>query len=349
MSSSTSSSDEQRWRRSFLGFVVSTVVLVPLVWLIIVLADPFDTLHLSPPMERLPIARNQRYSSPALARNPSFDSAVTGTSTVLLLDPEQLDRDLGGRFLNLSLKLGVPHEMYKLMRVFRRHHDEVRTIIVSIGYMWLLDTEGRPKPTTHHFRFPEWMYDTDPWNDYAEHFNFYALRHTPRRLQQALGGDRPRYRADGYQRYTPIESLYDLAKVRQKLYGQPAPTPEEIERLQTRPPDNPSEGASFDLATLRDLLALFPAETEKIVLLPPLHVTIQPPLAKAKRELVEMAGEFENVRVLDFLFPSEITRTDTNYWDPSHYTVGIAARLSAILAASRDPAFESNVCRVLLR
>lgn len=349
MSSSTSSSDDPRWKKCFLGFLASTTALVVLVWLFIVLSDPFDTLHLSPPMQRLPVARNHRFTSPALARNPSFDSAITGTSTVLLLDPEELDRDLGGRFLNLSLKLGVPHEEYKLLRIFRRHHDPVRTIIVSLANQWLLDPDGRSQATTKLFPFPEWMYDTDPWNDYTEHFNYYALRHAPRRLMQSLAGARPRYRADGYQRYTPEASLYDLGKVRQKIYGRRDPTPEEMERLQRRLEDGRSEGLLFDLATLRELLALFPPETEKILLLPPLHVTVHLPRDPAKRELVEMAAEFENVRVLDFMFPSEITQTDTNYWDAHHFTVEIATRVSRLIAASRDPGFESDVCRVLFR
>ena len=347
MSSSTSSSDDQRWKRCFLGFLASAGILVSVVWLLIVLVDPFDTLHLSLPMDRRPITRNQRYAYPAIARSASFDSAVTGSSTTLLLDPRELDRDLDRRFVNLSLKLGVPHEQYKLLRVFRRHHEHPRTVVISVDNYWIQPDDGTTAPS--RLPFPEWMYDTDPWNDYAEQFNFYALRHAPPRLSQSLGGATPRYRADGYERFTPDFSLFDLGKVRLKLYGKRAPTAEEMEVLQRRRPEEAGRGTTFDLATLRDTLALFPAETEKILLLPPLHVVRQLPLAHAKRGLVEAARAFENVRVLDFMFPSEITRTDKNYWDPVHYNVEIATQLSALLAASREAGFESDVCRVLLR
>jgi len=39
----------------------------------------------------------------------------------------------------------------------------------------------------------------------------------------------------------------------------------------------------------------------------------------------------------------------SNDWDGQHYTVEIATQISRLLAQSRNPALESDVCRVLLQ
>jgi hypothetical protein len=36
------------------------------------------------------------------------------------------------------------------------------------------------------------------------------------------------------------------------------------------------------------------------------------------------------------MIPSSITETDTNYWDPLHYRVGVAARLALDLALAAN-------------
>ena len=97
MSSSISSS-EFGWRR-FFRLAIGTVVLVTgAIYAFVVLVDPFNILPLSPPFDRVPVTSNQRYSYPALARSPLFDSAVFGTSTSRLLRPGAvLDAAFQGR------------------------------------------------------------------------------------------------------------------------------------------------------------------------------------------------------------------------------------------------------------
>ncbi|MDT8873146.1 hypothetical protein RAA17_23800 [Komagataeibacter rhaeticus] len=47
------------------------------------------------PLARIPVTSNARYTMPALARDPRFDSVVLGTSTSRLMQPALLDRALG--------------------------------------------------------------------------------------------------------------------------------------------------------------------------------------------------------------------------------------------------------------
>lgn len=307
----------------------------------IVLVDPFDVLPLSLPLERRPVAGNQRFAFPGLARKAEFDSAVVGSSTVMLLDPEELSRDLGRRFVTLAMGAAKHLEQRSILGVFARNHPHARTVILSVDSVWLRSAENRKRQDL--YRVPDWMYDANPWNDYAHHFDLYTVEKAGRQLGQIIGIDEPTFRRDGYRRFVPATVAYDTAKVHENLYGP-------VQRAKTEAwKQAAAENVEFEWEALDEALALLPASTEKILLLPPLHVVAHPPLAVAKRTLVERMRAVPNLRIVDFLFPSSLTKTDSNYWDPQHYTAEIATEISRLLAESRNPAFESDVCRVLLR
>lgn len=140
------------------------------VYVAVILVDPYDTLFLSPPFERAPVVTNQRFSFPALARNPKFDSAIFGTSTSRLLRPEQLNGLLGASFVNLSMNSGTPYEQSQIFNLFARHHPRARAIIFAIDNPWCGSEDGYAKFTFR--RFPPWLYDEDRWNDFLHLLDF---------------------------------------------------------------------------------------------------------------------------------------------------------------------------------
>jgi len=80
------------WQSFTKTLIVSTVALVAGLFLFVLLVDPYDSLWFSPPLDRAPASQNQRYSYPALARDPQFDSLVIGNSTVAMLRPDKLNQ-----------------------------------------------------------------------------------------------------------------------------------------------------------------------------------------------------------------------------------------------------------------
>ena len=76
------------WRSFFALMIAWALGLGLFVYAFLAIVDPFDTLPLSPRLDRPPIATNARYSFPALARSARFDAAIIGTSTSRLLRPE---------------------------------------------------------------------------------------------------------------------------------------------------------------------------------------------------------------------------------------------------------------------
>ena len=78
------------WRGFFATLVGTAGGVSAVIWLFVVLVNPFGTLPLSFPFDRWQVDGNARYAFPAFARSGRFDSANFGTSTSRLLRPEEL-------------------------------------------------------------------------------------------------------------------------------------------------------------------------------------------------------------------------------------------------------------------
>ncbi len=327
MSSSISSSDP--WRRTLAWFVGATLGLLAFVYLFVALIDPWGMLPLSPPLPRVPISTNARFSMPALASAPAFDSAIVGSSSSRLLRPAVLDGLLGGRFVNLAMNAATAWEQSQMLALFTRTHPAARFVIIGLDSVWCAEaperTTGRP--------FPEWMYGRSPWRGYGEIFNLYAVQEAASQLWVMLGFKQRRYGLDGYTSFVPPESAYDAARVGLAFarWGLPPNLP-----AGTGPKTLPA------LPMLASALQALPGSTRKIVFFTPAHVSQQGApgsdlaanWAACKAQVAAIAGRVPNTVVADFLFPSAITSDQTNYWDPVHYRVPIADRIMTDLAAA---------------
>ena len=354
MSSSIFSSDTTRpWRR-FLATVFATAVGVGgLVYGWVVVIDPFDTLKLSPPLDRVPIATNARYSFPALARSAEFDSVVIGTSTSRLLQPEKLDALFGVRFANLSMNSATAFEQTRILDVFARHNPQAKVVLLGADIVWCETGTDYARYTPRPF--PEWMYDADPWNDYLQHFNFYTLEQTGRQFLTMIGRRPIKYGRDGYTNFLPDDDAYDLEKVRAGIWGD---RPREIVPVlpSVRLTDRERAALTFPThALLYEALAGLPSETEKIVYFVPYHVAQQPlpgsrgaaVWAECKSRIAVIADRIPNTRVVDFMIASPMTREDRNYWDSLHYSSGVADQLAGLLARAANGGAPDPVYRIL--
>ena len=326
---------------SYLKTLFSALALAGIViYGFVVLVDPYDTIWFSPDVTREPVSTNQRYSFPALARSDRFDSAIIGSSTTRLLRPAQLDGLFGARFANLSMNSATAYEQHEIHALFLRHHPDPQIMIYGIDSIWCTVEDSYQHFT---FRpFPPWLYDEDRWNDLLYLFNFKAIEEAGQQFGYLAGLREGRYGADGYTDFLPPQSAYDLAQVRQALYG-PAGPP----ASGTPPPGGPeptaAERAGWIFAThaLMDaMLAAVPAETTKVLLFVPYHTTLIeriPPVQRAwydecKRRLSELAAGTPDTHVLDFMIGSSITRDDARYWDAQHYNVATATQIGEAIA-----------------
>jgi len=115
------------WSTFLRWLLGASSVLAMLLYAFILLLDPYEVVPFAPSLARAPVSTNQRFSYPALARDASFDSAVIGTSTMRLLDPEYLDALTGARFVNLAMNSATAH--FRIIpgreaRAEHRHHRQ---------------------------------------------------------------------------------------------------------------------------------------------------------------------------------------------------------------------------------
>ena len=303
---------------------------VAVVYAFVVLVDPWDTLPLSPPAPRVPISSNARYSFPALARSQRFDSIVLGTSTARLLQPAQLDGPFGAHFANLAMNSATAWEQTQLLRVFLRAHPNPRAVLIGLDQQWCGTStdETTPRP------FPRWMYAANRWPAYREMLTPYAVQEAANQFAVLIRLKRPTYGTDGYTSFVPNDDAYDPARVDAAFARWPpldttAATPHEPVALPA-------------LARLREALATIPPTTRIGLFFVPLHVSQQGApgtrddarwtACKAAVVSLVQARVAGRATVLDFLWASPITTDRANYWDPLHYRVAVAARVSHMLA-----------------
>ena len=327
MSSSTSSSD---WRRFFRLAAGTAVLAVAIVYTFVVLVDPFDTLPLSPPAHRVPVASNARFAFPSLARSPRFDSAVFGSSTSRLLRPAVLNAEFNARFANLAMNAATAYEQTHLMAVFRAAHPDARVVVVGLDVAYCMP--GLPELKFTPREFPHWMYQGSRWRGYGEMFNLYAVQEAGQEFGVLTGLKKQRYGSDGYTSFVPPDSAYDPARVEMHLGDAPPLEP---------PGEHEGEPATWlypGIDRLDAELSAMAPQTRKIVFFVPYNHRLIPASDmvwdECKRRIAALARRIPNTLALDFMLPSPITRADDNYWDGQHYRTGIADRIARDLAGA---------------
>lgn len=331
------------WRAFSAAFALAGMLLTAGLFLFVVALDPYG-LRAAPGRPPGPIMDlNGRYMYPQVVRGGRYDSAVFGTSTVRLLDPNPLSEAFGGRFANLGLNAGTPWEQLQLADLFLRRVPRPRTLVFGIDATWCeADADAAGKRIT--FRsFPPWLYDDDPLDDYPHLLNLRSLSLAGRVLLFRLGLMPARIRGDGYEVFVPPEARYDPDRARWHIWRGREPVIGAIEPPVRLSPEERAALAMPALAWLDVLLGRLPAETVRLLVWPPVHVAAQaiPDSREAEREaeckerLAAIAAR-HGARLVDFGFPSPVTTQDSNYWDPLHYRLPVAERLVAALKRAAE-------------
>ncbi|MEQ8232441.1 MAG: hypothetical protein RLW61_09435 [Gammaproteobacteria bacterium] len=324
------------WVRVIRRLLAWAVGFAAALYAFILVLDPYQNVPFSPALPRAPVATNQRFSYPAIARDGDFEALIMGTSTSRLLDPARLGELAGARFANLAMNSATAYEQRRLHALFVRHHPAMRYLVLGIDEAWC---QLGPDTMQYTFRaFPEWMYDERTWNDLAYLFNDKALEDAVRMLELLLDAREPKYRRDGYNDFTADFAARGRAPVHRRLYGsEPAGAIAEAAVLPAPGPPSWRFGA---LEQLPALLRATPAGARTVLFFPPFHArqiaAHADRLAACKHHLVALTADIPDLAVLDYMFVSPLTRDDDNYWDPLHFTREVATRIERDVAAVLD-------------
>jgi len=333
------------WRRFVMLFFATFLIGVLGGGLFILLLDPYDMVPFSLPIERPLVSGSQRFAYPQAMRSKRFDAIIVGSSTARLLDPEQLNGPFGARFANMAMNASTAWEQWTTFEYFRRNAGAPKAVIVGIDDAWCDPNADRDR--VRH-GFPEWMYDDDRWNDYANLFNSGTLELAGRLIGYHLGLYRARSRYDGFEVFTPPETDYDLARTRVGIWTGRTPQP-----LPDTPPpplsDDEKRALKFPaLAWMETILGELPASSMKVLAFMPVHVAAQawPGTRDAAIEAeckarIAAIGRAHGAKAIDWRIASAITTNDANYWDGLHYRLAVAQRIARDLAAAALTSSES--------
>ncbi len=350
VNSSISSSDPG-WGRFFRIILIAFAALFIAGYSFILIVDPYGSLPISFDLDRGPVTDEQRFFHPLLARKGDFDSAVIGSSSARMLNPDELNPIFESRFVNLAMNNASVFEQEEIYEVFIRNHPSPKTVIFGIDHVYY-----KEKHYVKHIgivkaqHFPEWMYDEDPWNDLPP-YNLRTLRHAWKQFKRLTGLETFKYRLDGYDDYSP--DRYDIDLARRLIYG--STTPKEKKPLVPAVVLSGEEIKALHYPALRHLrrmLERLPEDTLKIVLIMPYHYYHQAApgsrefirCEEFKKRLAETVCRYRNTHLLDFMIESPLTTRDENYLDGLHYTAAAATLIARSIATgvfsqAEDPDF----------
>ncbi|WP_291547034.1 hypothetical protein [Bosea sp. (in: a-proteobacteria)] len=323
-------------------FCLSLALFAGLVFTFIAGLDPFG-LRVGVGQAPRPIMDiNQRFMYPQLVRSGAFDAAVVGTSTMRLVDPRALSRDLGARFANLAMNAATPWEQMQTARLFQAHVAAPRWLVWGLDQTWCEADATDPAKWRTPRPVPAWFSRDVRWFDWLKLVNLTNLEIAGRLLAYRFGLTRERIRGDGYEVFTPPEASYDLSRARSHIYQGSGGKPEDLSPLPPAPvPLSESAGWRFPaLDWLADSLAAYPPATRIMIVLPPSHVAAFPRTNSAGwqryaacKSRVAAIARARGAALVDYAHPSPLTSDDTHYWDALHFRLPVAQRLEQELAA----------------
>lgn len=338
VSTNAAAQEENRAWRRFTGWFVGVFAgALAVIYLFVVLLDPYDAVSFSLPMERRIVSISQRYMYPQIARSGRFDAVILGTSTARLIDPEILNPVFGLRFANLAMNSMTAWEQQQMLDLLMREGKPPRALIVGLDRVWCDADADRNR--TIPAGFPDWLYDESRWNNLLYLLNSGTLEIATRLFFHKLGLYRERVRYDGFEVFVPPEENYDAARARRHIWDETAT----ITGAPTSPAAQPDAGDAplrFPaLAWLDAMLAGMPPDSEKILAFMPVHVAAQPKpgspeamVEAACKAQIEEIARARGAILADWRIPSAVTARDDNYWDRLHYRLPVAQRIARDLA-----------------
>jgi hypothetical protein len=315
---------------------LATVVAIALALSAVVIAfnawvDPFQHYHAAKRFAPRYYNAWQRYENPGLAKFSDYDRIVTGSSLMECVLPEDVDRVMGGKTINLSVSAQTAYDAGRLLSVALAT-GKPKHIIMNVDYNAFsgpIDRSGFSEP------FPAYLYDDNLVNDLPYVLGVGTLRKS---LETALGLHWSRFNTDPARMwYWGAEHQFFAAKAVQGL------DPSNLNARFHQPPRTlAGMQASFE-ANLAPLIERHPDVKFTFVYAPyailvwldfqqrgQLEVTL------AFREwLFERMRRYKNVEIFDFHAEPEIVMDLDHFTDIYHYSPKLSRSLIETMAQGR--------------
>jgi len=314
------------WRRLLFLYAASVLVLSGATAALLLALDPLDSGHFAL-FGNYGVPRLvQRLTGASLGRQRDMDTALIGNSTVQLLEPARIDAASGHHTVLLSMPRTTPLEHLALADWFRRHHPgaSFRALVLGIDASWcrgdgLLEIRDP---------FPFWLYSESRLDYVRGMLRLKSIEWAERKVKLLLGQATPA-RRDGYADFE-VGRVWDAVRVKA------------LREADAEAPPLAAPRTNFAaVPRLRRFLALLPATTRVVLIVPPRHRLALPPPGSALSTEQEacnaayaaLAVERPGTRLINFLGRSDMMGDD-DYWDLIHYRNQVARAMEPEIAAA---------------
>ena len=154
-----------------------------LVFALMLLVDPYDSGRFGLLGINGVDDRNTMTATASRARDVNFDSVIIGNSTAQMLEPAELSKATGLRFVQLYVTGANPHEQFAVLDFFLRHHARVGALVFVADPWWCAHHPIESPPGT----FPHWLYGDSSLAYAARLLSWPAIEHAFQRLSIGLG------------------------------------------------------------------------------------------------------------------------------------------------------------------
>jgi hypothetical protein len=320
----TSSDSSPEWARCLKACLGALGVGGLLLFALMILIDPYDSGRFGLLGIDGVDDRNTVTATASRARDVNFDSAIIGNSTAQMLEPAELSKATGLRFVQLYMTGANPREQFAALDFFLRHHRNVSALVFVADPFWCAHTPVESPPGV----FPHWLYADSSLAYAARLLSWPAIEHAFQRLSIGLGWHK-RSDPTGFFSY---EDIWLPGRFRE-----------------VNPPRDPVPAATEagreifpDIVRLGEAIKKLPAGVAVVVVVPPTFYTkvAQPgTIQAAERQACDAAlrrtvagrphSNFINYRV-----DNALTRDSANFADFIHYRPSLASRMSEGISAS---------------
>jgi hypothetical protein len=267
MTSSTSDSEPARqWRRWLAVFGGVFFGLGALLFVLLLLIDPYDTGRF-PSLGLIGVRdRSMRTADASRGRDPHFNAAVVGNSTAQIINPYRLSELTGLRFIQLSIPQTGPREQLEQMRWVVSNHASYGAFVVVADTLWCSHDPNLPLREP----FPSWLYGGDA--DYlANVVSSKAIDRSVWRLQIALGLAKP---------VDPVGYTDYISGKRPPFEALPAGPPVDTSETPGQPP--------FPwIDRLHALIAGLPQSVRVVVVVPPVYFAYLSPVGSKEAATID--------------------------------------------------------------
>jgi hypothetical protein len=258
------------------------------------------------------------------ARDPNFNAAILGNSTAQLIEPAELSRASGLRFVQLYMTGSSPREQLAVLDFFLRNHREVGALVLAADPGWCV--HARPKE--EGAPFPYWLYDRSVVTYAVRLISWQAIEQAFQRLGIGLG-KRQRMNPDGYVSY---EDIWPPGRFR-----------EDNAPRDPVPATSTEARAAFpEISALQDVVRTLVADVPVVIVVPPtLASVVAKPGTEAALQRSACDAALKKVvagrprsNFVSYRVDNVLTRDRGNFADFIHYRPVLARKIEQGIAAS---------------